>query len=75
VINLTVSRPNTIGTTHERTANTYTDLEDWLERYIESKVDDGWEASELKGSDSKHGTIELTHENVADSIVIEWNTV
>lgn len=75
MLKLTISRPNTIGTTFEREYDSYNDAEDFIERKVEKLADDDWEVTELKGSNSKAGTIEATHDNVADSVIIEWTTI
>jgi hypothetical protein len=73
MLKLEVVRPNTVGTTYTAEYATYADAEDWIERKVERLCDKGWQASEIKGSNSQAGAIELTHDNEADVIVIQWS--
>lgn len=69
-----IVRPHTTGVVREETYETYAELEPILELYVEKKCDDGWNATEFKGSSSAAGAIELVHDDVADSIIIRWIT-
>jgi hypothetical protein len=73
--NLTISRPNTIGVTWSREYDSYADAESFIERKVERWTNKGWEASELSGSNSEQGCIELTHDEEADSILVHWHTI
>lgn len=68
-----IIRPNTVGTTFQREFDTYP--EDFIERRVEKLCDNGWEATELSGSTTKSGTIELTHDYEADIMLITWETI
>jgi len=67
-----VVRPHSIGIVYTQHFNTYAELEPVLENYIEKKCDQGWHATEFKGSSSNAGAIELVHDDVADSIIVRW---
>ena len=76
MIRLTISRPNTIGVFSRKTFETYSgECEEYIERYVENRVDRGWDATEIHGSTSKGGIIELTHDNEADIVLIQWETL
>lgn len=75
MIRLTVERPNTIGVTQTREYDSYSEAEEWIERQAERLADKGWELSELRGSTSREGTIECTHDHHADVLLITWETV
>lgn len=72
MIRLTVSRPNTIGVTYSADFDSYADAEETIERRCERLADRGWELSELRGSTSRGGTIEATHDHEADVLLISW---
>jgi len=72
---LTVTRPNIIGQIVRKEYDSYSDVENYIERRCESLADQGWELSELSGSTSERCTIECTHDNEADILLIEWYTV
>lgn len=72
---LTATRPNTIGQVMCKEYDSYSDAENYIERRCESLADRGWELNELSGSNSERGTIECTHDNEADILLIEWYTV
>lgn len=74
MLEFTIERPNTTGVTYHEEFEKYSDLEPWLERFIEIRADKGWQFSELKGSSSKSGTIEGVHEDVADVMLLRWRT-
>jgi len=69
---LEIVRPNTLGVTQTLEYEKYSDLEAWLEPYIERRADAGWNACEISGSTSIHGAIELTHDNEGDVIIVRW---
>lgn len=75
MIRLTVERPNTIGVTQTRDYDSYSEAEEWIERQAERLADKGWDLHELSGSGSRSGTIECTHDDVADVLLISWETV
>lgn len=74
MIKLQFVRPNTVGTTWENTFDSYSECEELIERRCERLADRGWAIEELKGSDSRNGTIEATHDDHADSFLIRWRT-
>jgi hypothetical protein len=74
MIKLKYIRPNTVGVTFEDTFDSYAECEELIERRCERLADQGWELSELKGSDSRNGTIECTHDDQADVLLIQWRT-
>lgn len=69
---LTIERPNTIGVTFTREYECYSDAEEFIERKCEQLADNGWELTELKGSNPKQGCIEAIHDNEADILLIQW---
>lgn len=75
MLKLTVSRPNSIGTYITKEFDSYNDAETYIETRVEKLADSNWECTELEGSNSKCGTIECVHDDQADAIVIEWDTV
>jgi len=75
MLRLQVIRPNTIGVTFQREYETYAGAEDLIERQCERLADQGWELSEERGSSSKSGSIECVNDSVADSIIIQWETI
>jgi hypothetical protein len=74
MIKLQFIRPNTVGVTFEESFDSYADAEELIERRCERLADKGWELDELKGSDSRNGCIEATHDDEADVLLIRWNT-
>lgn len=70
-----IERPNTIGKTFEREFESWHECEDWIERRIERWCDDGWQATDVKGSSSRFGATELVHDNYADLILISWERI
>lgn len=75
MIRLRIERPNTTDITHESEYDNYSQCEEFIERKVESLCDKGWEANEISGSNSAHGAIELTHDSIADIILISWDTI
>lgn len=69
-----IVRPHSVGVVHEAKYETYSELETFLEPYVERKCDAGWNATEFETSSSKTGCIELVHDEVADSILLRWLT-
>lgn len=74
MIKLKFIRPNTVGVTFEETYDSYSDCEELIERRCERLADKGWELTELKDSDMRAGTIEATHDDEADTLLITWDT-
>lgn len=75
MLKLTIERPNTLGVTHSAEYENYAQAEAFIELRVERLCDKGWQASEFADSTSERGIIELTHDDVADSIVIQWETI
>jgi len=75
MLKLQVIRPNTIGTTLTREFENYNAAEDYIERHVERLADAGWKISELTDSTSKQGCIECVHDDQADILLIQWETV
>lgn len=72
MIRLTVKRPNTVGVTLTKDFETPAECELYVERKVELLADMGWSLSEISGSSSTHGTIECTHDDRADTLLISW---
>ena len=72
MIKVTLNRPNTIGTYLTKEFETFKDAEQFIESRCESLANRGWELSEIKGSSSKAGVVECTHDFEADVLLIEW---
>ena len=75
MLKLSIIRPNTIGTTLAKEFDDYGSAEDYIERRVEKLADSGWNVTELKGSTSQEGCIECVHDDVADILLIQWETV
>ena len=75
MLRLRIIRPNTVGTTFEKEFEDYTDAEEFIERKCEYLADHGWNLDELSKSTALAGTIEATHDEIADSLLIKWNTI
>lgn len=75
MIRVIVSRPNTIGITFEQDYETYTEAEEFIELQCERFANQGWSLSEDKSASSYQGSIEAVHDNIADSIIINWFTI
>ncbi len=75
MLKLQIIRPNTIGVTYSAEYDNYADAEEFIERRVVRWCDAGWEASEPDESTSEAGCIELTHDDVADNILIQWETI
>lgn len=75
MIRFTKSRPLSLGTVSTEYFDTYSELEPKLERLMERLADRGYNLSELTGSNSKQGTIEVTHDAEADVTLYSWETV
>jgi len=67
-------RPNTTGVTFKREFSSYSDAEDFIEKRCEKLANNGWDLSELSGSNSLKGSIECTHDYEADILLIDWHT-
>ena len=74
MLSLKFIRPNTVGEIFSKEFENYSDAEDLIERKVERMADRGWNVTELRGSNSKNGRIECTHDNEADIFIIKWNT-
>ena len=72
---LKVIRPNTVGVTFTREFEGYAEAEAFIERKWERLADLNWKVSELKGSSSREGSIECTHDHEADVLIITWETL
>ena len=73
MLKLQIVRPNTIGTTVTKEFENYSAAEDYIERKVERLADNGWECTELQGSNSNEGAIECTHDYKADILIIQWS--
>jgi hypothetical protein len=70
---LTISRPNTIGIFYADEYDSFAELEQYLEKRFERMADQGWQLSDLPGSDSFSGITEATHDEEADVMVFKWS--
>lgn len=75
MIKVQINRPCSIGVTATKYFESYSEAEPTIERIAENRANNGWNISELKNSNSKQGVIECTHDDFADIILIEWETV
>lgn len=73
MLTVIIERPNTIGVTNKKQFSSYHEAECWIESKVEQLADKGWQPSEAKDSTSQGGLIELTHDEVADVILISWH--
>lgn len=72
MLQVTVSRPNTLGVTDVRSFKRYAEARGWVSAQVERFKSEGWLTREIRGYGSLTGSIEATHEHHADSIIIEW---
>jgi hypothetical protein len=68
---VSISRPNTVGVTRTEEFEYSADACAWIHGRLGHWADLGWECGPAEG-DARSGSFELTHDDVADVIVIAW---
>lgn len=67
-----VSRPNTVGVTISKEFDSCEEAFDWIDDQKKKLKKQGWNISEREKNTDYKGTIEATHDDEADLLLIDW---